>query len=78
MSRSLSKAVLPVLVVLGVFFVLLPFAATAKDIPPLTGRIVDQANLLTADQKQRIETKLAAFEKETTDQVAVLTLDSLD
>ncbi|HEV7507119.1 MAG TPA: TPM domain-containing protein [Thermoanaerobaculia bacterium] len=78
MSRSLSKAVLPVLVVLGVFFVLLPFAATAKDIPPLTGRIVDQANLLTADQKQRIETKLAAFEKETTDQVAVLTLDSLE
>jgi uncharacterized protein len=63
---------------LVVLFVLLPLAATAKDIPPLTGRIVDQANLLTADQKQRIEAKLAAFEKETTDQVAVLTLDSLD
>ena len=61
----------------AVLFVLLPFAA-AKDIPPLTGRVVDQANLLTADQKQRIETKLAAFEKETGDQVAVLTVDSLD
>jgi uncharacterized protein len=74
MKGRLSKAVLWVLPAL--FF--LSFAAAAKDIPPLTGRIVDQANLLTADQKQRIETKLAAFEKETGDQVAVLTFDSLD
>ncbi|HSS51207.1 MAG TPA: TPM domain-containing protein, partial [Thermoanaerobaculia bacterium] len=66
--------------VLAVLFVLLflPLASTAKDIPPLTGRIVDQANLLNSDHNQRIETKLAAFEKETGDQVAVLTLDSLD
>jgi uncharacterized protein len=71
-------ALLRVLSVPAVLFVLFSFAATAKDIPPLTGRIVDQANLLTADQKQRIETKLAAFEKETGDQVAVLTVDSLD
>src|SRR6476646_1321041 len=64
--------------VLAVLVVLFSSLASAKDIPPLTGRIVDQANLLTADQKQRIETKLAAFEKETGDQVAVLTFDSLD
>jgi uncharacterized protein len=64
--------------VLAVFLVLFPLAAKAKDTPPLTGSIVDQANLLTADQKQRIESKLAAFEKETGDQVAVLTVDSLD
>src|SRR6476659_9893620 len=64
--------------VLAVLVVLFSSLAAAKDIPPLTGRIVDQANLLTADQKQRIETKLAAFEKETGDQVAVLTVDSLD
>ncbi|MFY9821646.1 MAG: YgcG family protein [Thermoanaerobaculia bacterium] len=76
--RSKVVLVLSVLVVPFVLSFLFPPAAAAKDIPPLTGRIVDQANLLTADQKQRIETKLAAFEKETTDQVAVLTLDSLD
>jgi uncharacterized protein len=64
--------------VLAVFAVLFSSLAAAKDIPPLTGRIVDQSNLLTADQKQRIETKLVAFEKETGDQVAVLTFDSLD
>src|SRR5437763_1874727 len=75
----ISRRSLSVPWVLAVLFVLLlPFAAAAKDIPPLTGRIVDQANLLNGDQKQRIETKLAAFEKETGDQVAVLTFDSLD
>jgi len=75
MNRQLSRVALFVLPVLAV---LSSLAAAAKDIPALTGRIVDQANLLTADQKQRIETKLAAFEKETGDQVAVLTFDSLD
>jgi len=78
MNRQLSRVALFVLPVLVVLAVLSSLAADAKDIPPLTGRIVDQANLLTADQKQRIETKLAAFEKETGDQVAVLTFDSLD
>src|SRR4029079_12582022 len=67
----------PVLAVLVVLLVL-PFTAAAKDIPPLTGRIVDQANLLTPEQRQRIETKLAQFEQQTGDQVAVLTVDSLD
>jgi uncharacterized protein len=52
--------------------------ASAKDVPPLTGRVVDQANLLTAEQRQRIETQLAALEKQTGDQVAVLTVDTLD
>jgi uncharacterized protein len=75
--KSRRSALLRVLSVLAVLFALVSLAA-AKDIPPLIGRIVDQANLLNADQKQRLETKLAAFEKETGDQVAVLTVDSLD
>jgi len=77
-TRQPQSPLLQVLWVVAVLLVLFPFAATAKDIPALTGRIVDQANLLSADQRQRIETKLAAFEKETGDQVAVLTVDSLD
>lgn len=52
--------------------------AFAKDVPPLTGRVVDQASLLSPEQRQRIETQLAALEKQTGDQLAVLTVDSLD
>ena len=52
--------------------------ARAKDVPPLTGRVVDQASLLSPEQRQRIETQLAALEKQTGDQLAVLTVDSLD
>ncbi|MFL6258471.1 MAG: TPM domain-containing protein [Thermoanaerobaculia bacterium] len=58
---------------------LLPLAgAAAKDIPPLTGRVNDTASLIPADQRQRIEAQLAQFEQQTGDQVAVLTVDSLD
>src|SRR5436305_12184583 len=58
---------------------LLPFAwAAAKDIPPLTGRVNDTANLIPQHQRQRLESKLAQFEQQTGDQVAVLTVDSLD
>ena len=52
--------------------------AAAKDVPPLTGRVVDQANLLSPEQRQRIEAQLVALEKQTGDQLAVLTVDSLD
>ena len=58
---------------------LLPLAgAAAKDIPRLTGHVNDTANLIPEDQRQRIEAQLAQFEKQTGDQVAVLTVDSLD
>jgi uncharacterized protein len=58
---------------------LLSFAgAAAKDIPRLTGHVNDTANLIPEDQRQRIEAQLAQFEKQTGDQVAVLTVDSLD
>jgi uncharacterized protein len=62
-----------------VLLLLLPLAwVAARDIPPLTGRVNDTANLIPADQRQRIEAQLAQFEKQTGDQVAVLTVDSLD
>jgi len=67
---------LAVPVILGVLFLVAP--AAAKDVPYLTGRVNDEANLIPQDQRQRIEAKLAEFEKQTGDQVAVLTVDSLD
>jgi uncharacterized protein len=53
-------------------------AAADKPVPFLSGRVVDEAGMLPADARQRIEEKLAAFEKSTGAQVAVLTVASLD
>ena len=57
---------------------LLPLAAAAREVPFLSGRVVDEANLIAADARQRIEQKLEAYEKQTGNQVAVLTIESLD
>lgn len=68
----------PSLLVLAVLCVLVPWASAAKDVPYLAGRVNDSANLIPPDQRQRIEAKLAQFEQQTGNQVAVLTIDSLD
>lgn len=57
---------------------LLPLRASAAELPALQGRVNDYANLLSPGQKQNIETKLAQFEQQTGNQVAVLTIGSLD
>jgi uncharacterized protein len=64
----------------SLFLVLLILAGplAAKDIPRLTARVNDYANLIPQDQRQRIEAQLAQFEQQTGNQVAVLTIDSLD
>ena len=62
------------------FFWLLPpsFAAAADPaFPPLTGRVVDAANLLTPDARARLEDKLKAYEEKTSDQIVVATVPSL-
>jgi uncharacterized protein len=48
------------------------------EVPALEGRVNDQAGLLDAEARARIEQKLAEFESETGSQVAVLTLPSLE
>jgi len=45
--------------------------------PALTGRIVDEAALLGPEDRAAIEGELAALEQKSTDQVAVVTLKSL-
>jgi uncharacterized protein len=52
--------------------------AAALDVPPLTGRIVDNAHLLPADRTASLSAELAAHEARTGNQVAVLTLPSLE
>jgi uncharacterized protein len=57
----------------------LPKAATAAEpkFPTLTGRIVDEANLLSADDKRALEQELVALEQKSTDQLVVYTTRSL-
>lgn len=49
-------------------------ALAAPTFPPLTGRVVDNAGILTADTERELTDALAAHEAKTTDQVVVVTL----
>ena len=54
------------------------FAAFAAEVPYLTGRIVDNAEILSPAAREQLDAKLAAHEKATSNQVVVLTVESLD
>jgi len=59
-------------------FLFCVFSAFAEPTyPALTGRVVDGANLLAPDVRQRLEDKLKAHEDKTSDQVVVATVPSL-
>lgn len=64
---------------LGLVLWLAALPALAADIqfPALTGRVVDDAQLLTPEQEQALTGKLAALEQQTGDQLVVVTLPSL-
>lgn len=53
-------------------------AVAAPNYPELTGRIVDNAGLIQPGDKAAIEAELTALEGAATDQVAVVTVPSLD
>jgi uncharacterized protein len=50
----------------------------ALTFPPLTGRIVDQANIISADARSAIEPKLADLEAKSGIQLVVATINSLE
>ena len=52
-------------------------ALAAPSFPPLTGRVVDQAGLLSSQTRSDLERQLAEHEKATTEQVVVAILSSL-
>jgi len=60
-----------------IMLALVPFTALALDVPQLTGRINDYARVLSPGATSMLEQKLAAFEKDTSTQVVVLTVPSL-
>lgn len=49
-------------------------AATQRTYPAPTGYINDTANVLSAEEKQNLEKSLSAFEKETSNEIAILTV----
>jgi uncharacterized protein len=49
-----------------------PAFAQLKEVPQLTGRVVDQAGMLDAGQRGRLEAMLADYEAKTGSQIAVL------
>jgi uncharacterized protein len=64
------------MVFIGVMLMAAP--ALALDVPPLTGRVVDLAQVLPANVAASLTRDLEAHEAKTSNQVAVLTLPSLE
>lgn len=65
------------LLAVAILVVATALPAAALDFPALTGRVVDQANILDAQTRSGLTDKLAALEAKTTDQLVVVTLRSL-
>ncbi|WP_313004442.1 TPM domain-containing protein [Brevundimonas sp.] len=74
----LGPGLLPALVLgLVLWLVALPALAAEIRFPALTGRVVDDAQLLTPEQEQVLTAKLETLERQTGDQLVVVTLPSL-
>jgi uncharacterized protein len=65
-----------VIALIGMVILAMPVSA-APTFPPLTGRVVDNANLLSAEGTQALSAKLEALEAATGHQVVVVTLPTL-
>lgn len=69
---------LDLLMLLALLLVLVPGTAMAAiQFPALTGRVVDDAQLLSPEQEQALTARLASLEQETGDQLVVVTLPTL-
>jgi uncharacterized protein len=55
----------------------LGFAAAAPKFPVLSGRIVDEANLLSAEDRRALDLELQALEEKSSDQLVIYTARSL-
>jgi uncharacterized protein len=55
-----------------------PLSASALTVPPLTGRVVDNASILSPAAVQVLEKNLAAFEGKESTQIVILTINSLE
>ncbi len=67
----------PLLIVACIFVFCAALPALALEFPRLSGRVVDEARLLTAQQRESLVAALAEHERQTGAQVVVVTLNSL-
>ena len=56
---------------------MMAFRLAALDVPPLTGRVVDNAGLLSSSEKEELSSYLESLEDTTGAQIAVLTVSTL-
>jgi uncharacterized protein len=75
LARNASIALLSLALMLAGWVL---FALAAPNYPELTGQIVDNANLLNAEDRAAVLAELQALEGKSTDQIAVVTVKSLD
>jgi len=62
--------------VLAIFFFVIP--AWSLEVPPLSSRVVDQAHVISSNDRSRLTSLLTSHETKTSNQVVVLTLPSLE
>lgn len=68
----------PCLAAIGLLLLIAwPSRADTLSVPALSGRVVDQADVLSSSDESRLTTKLSAFEDKTSIQLVVVTLPSL-
>ena len=77
-ARSLARfGALALALLLCGLFGFLDAASAQPKFPPLTGRIVDEAGIISADDRQKILETLRVLESKSTDQIVVYTAKSL-
>ena len=78
-DRKRTAGLMPGRLLLAAVLLLLMLAsAFTAELPALTGRVVDAANVIDPATREQITQKLAAFEAKSSDQVVVVTVPSLD
>ncbi|MCP4202971.1 MAG: YgcG family protein [bacterium] len=77
MRWKIGRIRLPLLI-LPAAIVLLAGAGAALEVPYLSGRVTDLADLISAETEARISARVEEFENRTGSQIAVLTIPSLE
>lgn len=77
-ERLTWRALVAGLMAMAVWLVLALPGLTQPAFPELTGRVVDGANLLSPAREAELEARLAALERDTSDQLVVVTVRTLD
>ena len=76
--KHLPRTLMPVALLMLALVGKPVMAQDEPDFPALSGRVVDQAGLLDESVRGRLDAQLAAHEAESTNQIVVATLASLD